>query len=98
MGRDCSYTVAETINRRKSKSRQRILAPDEMVHPEHVREVSWVVVCSVIWGGIMYYYRKDGDRKDTGKDYLLRALRVSMDFIYGATPHALKEMFDYGSR
>lgn len=56
------------------------------------RDMSWTLGCGLVWGGIMLYYRRDG-----GKDeYLPRAMRVSLDFIYGSVPHAWREAFQYG--
>lgn len=58
-----------------------------------VREIGWIVSCGLIWGGIMQYYRKD---TANGSEYLPRALRVSMEFIYGGVKHGWNEAFQYG--
>lgn len=58
-----------------------------------VREIGWIISCGLIWGGIMQYYTKDTTK---GGQYLPRALRVSLEFIYGGVKHGWKEAFQYG--
>lgn len=58
-----------------------------------VREIGWIVSCGMIWGGIMHYYRKD---TTNGSEYLPKALRVSLEFIYGGVKHGWNEVFQYG--
>lgn len=99
IGRDCSYELAEVINKFQITSQSSSEPkPPQMVDPQTIREVGWMVTCSMVWGGIMMYYRRDGDRKQNRKEYLQRALRISMDFIYGTIPYSWKEAFDYGGR
>lgn len=58
-----------------------------------VRDFGWIVSCGIIWGGIMQYYRKD---TTDGGQYLPRALRLSLEFIYGGVKHGWNEAFQYG--
>lgn len=93
VGRDISYQIADLLkveyaNNGNSKNKN--------ISPQAIREIGWIVNCVFIWGGIMLYYRRDIDRLEKRKEYLQRALRVSLEFIYGGVGHAWKEAFDYG--
>lgn len=73
---------------------------------KHVSEVSWIVTCGVVWGSIMVYYNRDRDTSrrrgpdgsSNGSMFLPKALRISLEFIYGGARHAWKEAFDYNTR
>lgn len=99
IGRDFSYEVADVINKYQlSNPTKHESHPQTLVDPQNVRDIGWMVTCGLVWGGIMMYYRRDGDRKESNKTYLQKALRISLEFIYGETPHAWKDAFDYGAR
>jgi hypothetical protein len=75
----------------------RLTVPKERV--DRTAAWSWIATCGVVWGGVMVYFKRDRDTLDErseGPLLLPRALRVSLEFIYGGVSHAWREAFDYG--
>lgn len=91
IGRDASYTLAGAVNARRIRN-----GTPSRLDPQTLRDAGWMATCALVWGGIMVYYARDAKRGETRKDYLQRALRVSMEFIYGNGKHQWGEMFYYG--
>ncbi|QPG76369.1 hypothetical protein FOA43_003757 [Brettanomyces nanus] len=55
-----------------------------------IEEVSWKVGTAAVWGTVMMFYSIDR------KYYLQRAMRISMDFLYGETLYSWMDAFNYG--
>lgn len=57
-----------------------------------IEKIGWIITCGITWGTVMMYYSKDKEF------YLQRAMRLSLDFIYGPKMYSWLEAFKYGKR
>lgn len=103
VGRDIARTIVLGRNKNKNSNDNKNINNSKIIakEMEKLTATSWTIACGLIWGGIMVYYQRD--RNNTTSDdkstlYLPRALRISLEFIYGGAKHAWQEAFDYSGR
>lgn len=64
-----------------------------LIHNEKkIERIGWIITCGITWGTVMMYYSKDKEF------YLQKAMRLSLDFIYGPKIYSWLEAFKYGKR